>query len=106
LGFLFGSLLTKTMPTSSQGAVGMESKIYVSAFPPSYTQRQLRQIFVPFGKVESVQVLRDARGYFVGVVQMSSPDEVEHIFGAQQVFQVEGKHLDIWEPPETENAQN
>jgi hypothetical protein len=98
LGFLFGSLLTKTMPTSSQGGVGMASKIYISGFPPSYTQGQLRQIFVPFGKVESVQVLRDARGYFVG--------EVEHIFGAQQVFQVEGKHLDIWEPPEAENAQN
>ncbi len=84
----------------------MASKIYISGFPPSYTQGQLRQIFVPFGKVESVQVLRDARGYFVGVVQMSSPEDVAHIFGAQQIFQVEGKHLDIWEPPETENAQN
>ncbi|SPP63110.1 RNA recognition motif domain-containing protein [Nitrospira lenta] len=83
----------------------MASQIYISGFPPSYTRSQLRQIFVPFGKVESVHVLRDARGFFVGVVQMSSPDEVEHIFGAQQVFQVEGKHLDIWEPPETESAQ-
>ncbi len=84
----------------------MASKIYISGFPPSYTQGQLRQIFVPFGKVESVKVLRDPRGYFIGVVQMSSPDEVEHIFGAQQVFQVEGKHLDIWEPPDSDAAQN
>lgn len=83
----------------------MASKIYISGFSPSYTQRQIRQIFVPFGKVESVQVLRDAQGYFVGVVQMSSPEDVEHIFGAQQVFQIEGKHLDIWEPPETDEAQ-
>ena len=84
----------------------MASKIYVSGFPPSYSQRQLRQIFVPFGHVKSVQVQRDAHGYFIGVVQMSSPEEVEHIFGAQQVFQVEGKHLDIWEPPDSESAQN
>lgn len=84
----------------------MASKIYISGFPPSYTQRQLRQIFVPFGHVKSVQVQRDAHGYFIGVVQMSSPEEVEHIFSAQQVFQVEGKHLDIWEPPETEEAQH
>ena len=33
----------------------MASKIYVSGFPPSYTQKQLRQIFVPFGNVKSVQ---------------------------------------------------
>ena len=84
----------------------MTAKIYVSGFPPSYTQRQLRQIPVPFGHVQSVQVQRDAYGFIIGVVQMSSPEEVEHIFGAQQVFQVEGKHLDIWEPPETESAQN
>lgn len=84
----------------------MASKICVSGFPPSYTRRQLREIFVPFGDVKSVHVRRDARGYFIGVVQMSSPEEVEHIFGAQQVFKVEGKHLDIWEPPDSEAAQN
>lgn len=64
----------------------MASKIYISGFPSSYTQGQLRQIFIPFGKVESVQVLRDARGYFVGVVQMSSPEDVEHIFGGNKSF--------------------
>ena len=47
----------------------MASKIYVSGFPPSYTQKQLRQIFVPFGNVKSVQVQRDKHGYFIGVVQ-------------------------------------
>jgi RNA recognition motif-containing protein len=83
----------------------MAAKIYISGFPSSYTKSQLKQIFVPFGKVESVQVLRDTRGYFVRVVQMSSPEDVEHIFGAQQVFQVEGKHLDIWEPAEAEEAR-
>ena len=84
----------------------MASKIYISGFPPSYTKQQLKQIFVPFGKVESVKVQRDAHGYPIGVVQMSSPEDVEHIFGAQQIFRVEGKHLDIWEPPDTESAQN
>jgi hypothetical protein len=37
-------------------------------------------------------------------VQMSCPEEVDQIFSAQQLFQVEGKHLDIWEPPETQNT--
>ncbi|MEQ1793132.1 MAG: RNA-binding protein [Nitrospira sp.] len=83
----------------------MASKIYISGFPPSYTRRQLRQIFVPFGDVKSVHVRRDAHGCFIGVVQMSSPEEVEHIFGAQQVFKVDGKHLDIWEPPDSEATQ-
>lgn len=34
----------------------------------------------------------------LGVVQMSCPEEVEHIFSAQQLFEVKGKHLVIWEP--------
>ena len=84
----------------------MVSKIYVSGFPSSYTKRQLKQIFIPFGKVESVKVVRDTHGYFIGVVQMSSPEDVEHIFGAQQIFQVEGKHLDIWEPPDQDSTQH
>jgi hypothetical protein len=33
-------------------------------------------------------------------VQMSCPEEVDHIFSAQQLFEVAGKHLDIWEPPD------
>jgi hypothetical protein len=32
-------------------------------------------------------------------VQMSCPEDVEHIFSAQQRFEINGKHLDIWEPP-------
>jgi RNA recognition motif-containing protein len=79
----------------------MASRIHINGLPFSFSNAQLRQIFVPFGAVESAQVVRDADGHSLGlgVVQMSCPEEVEHIFSAQQLFQVEGKHLDIWEPP-------
>jgi RNA recognition motif-containing protein len=80
----------------------MGSSIHISGLPFLFTNEQLRRIFVPFGTVESAQVLRDASGHSfgLGVVHMSCPEEVEHIFGAQQLFEVEGKHLDIWEPLE------
>lgn len=80
----------------------MATRIHISGLPFFFTNAQLRHIFVPFGVVESAEVLRDACGHSLGlgVVQMSSPEEVEHIFSAQQLFEVEGKHLDIWEPPD------
>jgi RNA recognition motif-containing protein len=80
----------------------MASRINISGLPFSFTNAQLRRIFVPFGTVELAQVLRDAYGHSrgLGVVQMSCPEEVEHIFSAQQRFEVKGKHLDIWEPPD------
>jgi RNA recognition motif-containing protein len=78
----------------------MASTIHITGLPFSCTDAQLRRIFVSFGTVELAQILKDAYGHSLGrgVVQMSSPEEVEHIFGAQQLFEVEGKHLDIWEP--------
>lgn len=80
----------------------MTATIRIGGLPSYCTTEQLRQIFVPFGVVESAQILRDACGHSLGlgVVQMSSPEDVEHVFGAQQLFEVEGKHLDIWEPPD------
>jgi RNA recognition motif-containing protein len=80
----------------------MASRVHISELPFFCTNAQLRQIFVPFGIVESAQVLRDAYGQSLGlgIVQMSCPEEVEHIFSAQQLFEIEGKHMNIWEPPE------
>ena len=85
----------------------MASKIHISGFPVAFTNAQLRQVFVPFGTVESAQVLKDAHGHSrgLGVVQMSCPEEVERIFSAQQLFEVAGKHLDIWEPPDLEDEE-
>lgn len=85
----------------------MASRIHISGLPFFCTNAQLRQIFVPFGIVESARVLRDACDHSLGlgVVQMSCPEDVEHVFGAQQLFEVEGKHLDIWEPPDPDDTQ-
>jgi hypothetical protein len=86
----------------------MASRIHINGLPFAFSDAQLRQIFVPFGTVELAQVLKDAYGHShgLGVVQMSCPEEVEHIFSAQQLFEVEGKHLDIWEPPSPGGIQN
>ena len=86
----------------------MASQIKINGLPYSCTSTQLRQIFVPFGTVESAEVLRDACGHStgLGVVQMSCSEDVERIFGAQQLFEVEGTHLDIWEPPDPVDIQN
>jgi RNA recognition motif-containing protein len=85
----------------------MASTIHISGLPFSFTDAQLRHIFVLFGTVKLAQVLRDAYGHSLGlgVVQMSCPEEVEDIFGAQQLFEVEGKHLDIWEPPDPDRTR-
>jgi RNA recognition motif-containing protein len=40
----------------------MASRINISGLPFSFTNAQLRRIFVPFGTVELAQVLRDAYG--------------------------------------------
>ena len=85
----------------------MASRIHINGLPFAFSNAQLRQIFVPFGTVELAQVLKDAYGHSLGlgVVQMSCPKEVEHIFSAQQLFEVECKHLDIWEPPNPEHTE-
>ena len=78
----------------------MASTIHINGLPASFTDLQLRRIFVPFGTVESAQGLRDACGHSLGlgVVKMSGPRELESIFSAQQLFEIESKHVDIWEP--------
>jgi RNA recognition motif-containing protein len=85
----------------------MASRIHISGLPFSCTNAQLRRIFVPFGTVELAQVLKDAYGHSLGlgVVQMSCPEEVEHIFSAQQLFEVAGTHLNIWEPSDLVHKQ-
>jgi RNA recognition motif-containing protein len=85
----------------------MASRIHISGLPFSCTNAQLRRIFVPFGTVELAHILKDAYGHSLGlgVVQMSCSEEVEHIFSAQQLFEVAGKHLDIWEPTDRDHAQ-
>jgi RNA recognition motif-containing protein len=40
----------------------MASRVNISGLPFSFTNAQLRRIFVPFGTVELAQVLRDAYG--------------------------------------------
>jgi RNA recognition motif-containing protein len=85
----------------------MTTRIHIGGLPFTCTNAKLRQIFVPFGVVESAQVLRDASGHSLGlgVVHMSCPEEVEHVFSAQQLFEVEGKHLHIWEPADPDYIQ-
>jgi RNA recognition motif-containing protein len=91
----------------SPGGFDMSTHIHVSGLSYFCTDDKLRQTFIPFGTVVLAQVLRDECGHSLGlgVVQMSSSEEVEHIFSAQQLFEVEGTHLDIWEPLDPDHTQ-
>jgi RNA recognition motif-containing protein len=84
----------------------MASRIHINGLPVSFTNAKLRHMFVPFGTVELAQVVQDACGHSIGlgVVQMSCPKEVEKIFSAQQLFEIAGQHVDIWEPPDQDHV--
>lgn len=84
----------------------MTTRIHIGGLPAFCTDAHLRQTFVPFGTVLLAQVLRDPYGNSIGlgIVHMSCPEEVEKIFSAQQKFEIAGAHVDIWEPPDSDNT--
>ncbi len=83
----------------------MTTRIHINGLPALCTDAHLRRTFIPFGTVVLAQVLRDPFGNSIGlgVVHMSSPEEVEKIFSAQQKFEIAGAPVDIWEPPDLAN---
>lgn len=82
----------------------MTTNIHISGLSFFCTDEELRQTFAPFGRVVLAQVLRDVRGYSLGlgIVHMSRAQEVENIFNAQQHFEISGMRVDIWEPSDSD----
>lgn len=85
----------------------MTTNIHISGLSFFCTDEELRQAFVPFGRVLLAQVLRDAHGHSLGlgIVHMSRNQEVENVFNAQQHFEISGMRVDIWEPSDSDASQ-
>lgn len=85
----------------------MTTNIHISGLSFFCTDKELRQMFSPFGRVVLAQVIRDAHGHSLGlgIVHMSRAQEVENIFNAQQHFEISGMRVDIWEPSDTDASQ-
>lgn len=85
----------------------MTTNIHISGLSFFCTDEELRQAFVPFGRVVLAQVLRDAHGHSLGlgIVHMSRNQEVENVFNAQQHFKISGMRVDIWEASDSDASQ-
>ena len=85
----------------------MNTHIHVSGLSYFCTDDKLREAFTPFGTVVLARVLRDEWGHSLGlgIVHMSSPEDVERVFDVHQFFEVSGSRVDLWEPTEPDDPQ-
>jgi cold-inducible RNA-binding protein len=68
----------------------LNKKLYVGSLPYSVTEEELRELFSPFGDIESVRIIMDkatgqSKGF--GFVEMASVDDaqkaIENLHGTQ-----------------------
>ncbi len=76
----------------------MQNKLYVGGLPYSVSDDQLRELFTPYGNVESAQVITDkytdrSRGF--GFVEMSSEEEAQKAIAGLNGTQLEGRSLTV-----------
>ena len=82
-------------------------KVFVSSLPLSATEEQLAELFVPFGAVLAVNVVRDrytnrSRGY--GFVEMASNDAAQTAIAALSGRLMEGRKLLVTEARQSRNS--
>jgi len=75
-------------------------KVFVSSLPLSATEEQLAELFVPFGAVLAVKVIRDkytgkSRGY--GFVEMAHAEDAERAIETLRGHEMEGRRLLVTE---------
>jgi RNA recognition motif-containing protein len=80
-------------PLKKEGAMG--SKLFVEGLPPSFSTRQLKDLFAPFGTVLSALVIIDPAGKSLrmGKVEMSTPREAERAIQKLHRSHVQGEFL-------------
>lgn len=85
----------------------MGTRIHISGLTYFCTDDELRQAFIPFGRVVLAHVLRDEWGHSLGfgVVHMARSEDVEQVFNRHQRLEVLGSRVDLWEPAETEDRR-
>jgi RNA recognition motif-containing protein len=78
----------------------MGSKIYVGGLAFSITDDQLRELFVPYGNVQSARVIMDratGRSKGFGFVEMSTPAEAQNAIQALNSAEFGGRTLIVSE---------
>jgi RNA recognition motif-containing protein len=71
-------------------------KLYVGSLPYSVTEDELRDLFAPYGQIESVRIITDkftgqSKGF--GFVEMSNDDEAQKAVAAVNGQQMNGRTL-------------
>lgn len=82
-------------------------KVFVSSLPLSATEEQLAELFVPFGAVLAVKVVRDrftgrSRGY--GFVEMAHADAARAAIDALRGRLMDGRRLLVTEARGNRNS--
>ena len=76
----------------------MASKLFVGSLSYSVTSDDLKELFAPFGNVESAQVISDrdtGRSKGFGFVEMSSDDEAKAAISALNGKEDRGRNLTV-----------
>ncbi len=74
----------------------MAKKLYVGSLPYSVTETQLRELFEPFGAIESVRLISDkftGRSKGFGFVEMASDEEAQQAIAGVSGKEIEGRTL-------------
>ena len=73
--------------------------IYIENVPVSTTEEELRQLFIPYGTVESVVLVKDKRsGMPKGTAYVMMPDvEAEQAIAGLEGIEYCGQHLHVTE---------
>jgi RNA recognition motif-containing protein len=76
----------------------MSVQIYVGNLTYGMTEDSLRELFVPFGEVTSVKIIKDrltdrSRGF--GFVEMENKDEAESAIQKIDGTEVEGRNMKV-----------
>jgi cold-inducible RNA-binding protein len=74
--------------------------LHVSGLPRKMKDEDLGRLFTPFGTVLHARLIRNFDGDSIGfgIVEMSSPYEVEEILNTLDRITVGGKRPNIWKP--------
>lgn len=96
------SLVSNIGPNTSKTAKPSQTddlvRLYIGALHPSLTESELRQLFDPFGQLESVELLKDERsGVSKGVafVQYKKPGGARMALEALNGFELAGKAIRV-----------
>ena len=74
----------------------MNKKLYVGGLPYSMTEDQLRELFVPYGTIDSIRIISDkfsgqSKGF--GFVEMATDDDARKAIEGMNNKEVEGRTL-------------